>query len=212
MVRQHHQVNGHEFEQTLGDSEGKGSLACCSPWGLKESHTTWWLNKNKQQRQSTYVIIDRASPGSVVKNPPACRRCRLGPWVGKIPRRRNWQTILVLLPGKPHGQSSMWSTVLGVARVQRDSASETTTILAQLLTLSGTFWKTCCTIPFRTIAENNYLSKIMRKDRICLYIKKNLSQNHHIKCSHEQLSLPYVFFKCYFKLDYVAQRLINNDR
>ena len=29
--------NGHEFEQVLGDSEGQGSLACCSPWGPKES-------------------------------------------------------------------------------------------------------------------------------------------------------------------------------
>ena len=40
MVRCHHQLNGHEFEQTLGDSEGQGSLACCSPWGRKESDTT----------------------------------------------------------------------------------------------------------------------------------------------------------------------------
>ena len=30
----------HEFEQTLGDSEGQGSLGCCSPWGHKESDTT----------------------------------------------------------------------------------------------------------------------------------------------------------------------------
>ena len=33
----HHELNGHEFKQTLGDSEGQGSLACCSPWGRKES-------------------------------------------------------------------------------------------------------------------------------------------------------------------------------
>ena len=33
MVGWHHQLNGHEFEQTPGDSEGQGSLACCSPWG-----------------------------------------------------------------------------------------------------------------------------------------------------------------------------------
>ena len=32
MVGRHHQLNGHEFEQTLGDGEGQGSLACCSPW------------------------------------------------------------------------------------------------------------------------------------------------------------------------------------
>ena len=40
MVGWHHWFNGHEFERTLGDSEGQGSLACCSPWGCKESNTT----------------------------------------------------------------------------------------------------------------------------------------------------------------------------
>ena len=40
MVRYHHQLNGHELEQTLGDSEGHGSLVCCSPRGLKELVTT----------------------------------------------------------------------------------------------------------------------------------------------------------------------------
>ena len=38
----HHQLSGHEFEQTLRDREG--SLACCSPWGHKESDTTERLN------------------------------------------------------------------------------------------------------------------------------------------------------------------------
>ena len=33
-------TNGHEFEQTMGDSEGQGSLACCSPWGHEELDTT----------------------------------------------------------------------------------------------------------------------------------------------------------------------------
>ena len=40
--------NGHEFEKTLGDSEGQGSLACCSSWGHKESDTTWQLNNRKR--------------------------------------------------------------------------------------------------------------------------------------------------------------------
>ena len=35
MVGRHHQLDGHEFEQTLGHSEGQGSLACCSPWDRK---------------------------------------------------------------------------------------------------------------------------------------------------------------------------------
>ena len=40
MVGRHHQLNGHEFEQTPGNREGQGSLARCSPWGPKESNTT----------------------------------------------------------------------------------------------------------------------------------------------------------------------------
>ena len=40
MVGQHPRLNGHEFEQTLEDSEEQGSLECCSPWGCKESDMT----------------------------------------------------------------------------------------------------------------------------------------------------------------------------
>ena len=40
MVGWHHQLNGHESEQTPGDSEGQGGLACYSSWGHKESDTT----------------------------------------------------------------------------------------------------------------------------------------------------------------------------
>ena len=39
MVGWHHLLNGHEFEQTQGESEGQGSLMCCSSWGHKESNT-----------------------------------------------------------------------------------------------------------------------------------------------------------------------------
>ena len=41
----HHWLNGHEFEQALGAGDGQGSLACCSPWGLKASDTAEWLNR-----------------------------------------------------------------------------------------------------------------------------------------------------------------------
>ena len=46
MVGWHHRLNGHDLEQTLGDCEGQGSPACCSPWGRKESDMTNWLNDN----------------------------------------------------------------------------------------------------------------------------------------------------------------------
>ena len=52
MVRWHHRLDGHEFEQTLWDSEGQGSLVCCSPWGCKELDTAEWLSNN-----STYIRV-----------------------------------------------------------------------------------------------------------------------------------------------------------
>ena len=44
MVGWHHRLNGHEFEQTPGHSEGQGSLVCYSPWGLKKLDRTERLN------------------------------------------------------------------------------------------------------------------------------------------------------------------------
>ena len=46
MVGWHHRLNGHEFQQTLGDGEGQGSPVCCSPRGHKESDTIEWLNNS----------------------------------------------------------------------------------------------------------------------------------------------------------------------
>ena len=46
MVRWHHQLNGHEFEQSPGNGEGQGGLACYSPWGRKVSDMTELLNNN----------------------------------------------------------------------------------------------------------------------------------------------------------------------
>ena len=40
MVGWHHRHNGHQFDQAPGDGEGQGSLACCNPWGCKESDMT----------------------------------------------------------------------------------------------------------------------------------------------------------------------------
>ena len=42
----YHWLNGHEFEQAVGDGEGQEGLACCSPWGLKESNVIEWLKNN----------------------------------------------------------------------------------------------------------------------------------------------------------------------
>ena len=83
MVRYHHQLNGPEYKQTPGDSEGQRSLVCCSPWGCKESDMTEWLNW---------------TGGSVSKEISLqCRRPGFDAWVGKIPCIR----------GEFHGQRNV---------------------------------------------------------------------------------------------------------
>ena len=54
MVVWYHQLNGHEFEQALGDGEGQGSLVCCSSWGRKKLDMTEWLNTTT----TTKVLMD----------------------------------------------------------------------------------------------------------------------------------------------------------
>ena len=66
MIGWHHQLNGHELEQTPGDSERQGSLACCSPWGHKESDTMEQLNNN---------------------NTCSCKRCRQ---MQRLPCTTSW--------------------------------------------------------------------------------------------------------------------------
>ena len=56
MAGWHHQLNGHEFEQTSGDGEGQGSLVCCSPWGPKELDRTEQLN-NKVKLRVIGIIV-----------------------------------------------------------------------------------------------------------------------------------------------------------
>ena len=51
MVWWHHWLSGHEFEQTRGDNGGQSSLACCSPWGLKDADTIYWLNNNNNNNK-----------------------------------------------------------------------------------------------------------------------------------------------------------------
>ena len=53
MVGWHHSFNGRELGQALGDGEGQGSLACCSPWGRKESDTTERLNNSNNTCKET---------------------------------------------------------------------------------------------------------------------------------------------------------------
>ena len=57
MVGWQHQLNGREFEQASGDSEGQESLVCCSPWGCKESDTSEGLNNNTWRHRPFNLAI-----------------------------------------------------------------------------------------------------------------------------------------------------------
>ena len=57
MVRWHHQLNGHELEQTPGNSGGQRSPACCSPGGHRESDMTSWLNNNHHHLRDGIIMI-----------------------------------------------------------------------------------------------------------------------------------------------------------
>ena len=57
MVGWHHQLNGHEFEKTLGDSGGQRRLVCYSLWGHKESDMTWRPNNNNKFRVQKELIL-----------------------------------------------------------------------------------------------------------------------------------------------------------
>ena len=61
----HHRLNGHVFEQTLGVGNGHGSLACCSPWGCKESDTNERLLSLISVQSSLTLVTPRtaACPG-----------------------------------------------------------------------------------------------------------------------------------------------------
>ena len=63
MVEWHHRLNGHEFEQVPGDGEWQGSLACCSSWSHKVSHTTERLNNSNE----CYFVNKSFKPEKKVK-------------------------------------------------------------------------------------------------------------------------------------------------
>ena len=62
MVKWHHQLDGHEFEQTPGVGDGQGSLACCSPWGCKRLDMTEQLNWLKNPLFSPSMVFEAVLP------------------------------------------------------------------------------------------------------------------------------------------------------
>ena len=71
MVGWHHWLNGHDFEQTLGDTEGQVSLMCCSPWGRRVRHN-WATEQQQNIYQNIYwerTIGNKFQPLSAPANP-----------------------------------------------------------------------------------------------------------------------------------------------
>ena len=90
MVGWHHRLNGLEFEQAPRGGDGQRNLACCSPWGHKESDTTDWLNwtdplQLEKKWQPNSVFLPGKSHG---------RRSLAGhsPWGCRV--RHDWGTEL----------------------------------------------------------------------------------------------------------------------
>ena len=125
----HHQLNGHEFEQTPGDSEGQESLVCYSQWGGKESDRTSWLTNNKitimrilnSHVPDGYRIclnipfyqsinnVNQWSPVGSNDKESACNAGGLG-WIpvpGRFPWKREWLPTPVFLSGEFHGHRSL---------------------------------------------------------------------------------------------------------
>ena len=75
VVGWNHQLNGHEFEQTPGDSEGQGSLVCCSPRGYKELDTTETeqqqiLSIQNEESVLTHNLVSFVTPGDKCSKDP----------------------------------------------------------------------------------------------------------------------------------------------
>ena len=70
MVGRHHRLNGHEFEQAPAVGDGQGSLACCGPWGRKESNMTEQLNwKHPRSLPEDFLTANEAKmPTPVLTN------------------------------------------------------------------------------------------------------------------------------------------------
>ena len=86
MAGWHHRLSGHEFEQAPGDGEGQGGLACCSPWGRRESDTTERLNSNKPKMGLLWWFSDKES---------ACQAGHAGfiPGSGRSPGEGNGNSL-----------------------------------------------------------------------------------------------------------------------
>ena len=103
MIRQYHQLNGYEFEQTPGDSGRQRSLACCTPWGHKEWDTSWQCNIIKIEAN----VLCQGLPQWLGGKEPNVKKCGFNSWVRKISWKRARQPSPVFLLGESHEQRNL---------------------------------------------------------------------------------------------------------
>ena len=141
MVGWPHRLNGHGFEQSPRDSERQGSLACCSPWGRKESDTTVRLNNNKTSSSTAAMFVTGGNK---------CKRC----YPHKVPgsggnTKPRYRRLKLKNVSQTGGQCEVWGTEQYLKPWRRGSScprrhsrgpssAPTTLISVQLLFLPGT--------------------------------------------------------------------------
>ena len=125
MVGWLHWLDGCEFEQALGVGVGQGSLAYCSPWGRKESHTSWQLK---------WTELMGFTGGSVVKNPPANSGdvCSI-PGSGRSPGEGTGYPLQYSCLENPMDGGAWWAIVLGITNSWKWLNDSTTQICFLLL-------------------------------------------------------------------------------
>ena len=103
MVGWHHRLDGHEFVQTPGDSEGQGILAYCGPWGCKELDKTEQMNNNNRRSECS------PEEGVLLKANEHLKRCFLPVSLGKcklthsaIPPQREQQKPVTRIKEQHH--------------------------------------------------------------------------------------------------------------
>ena len=76
----HHQLNGHEFEQTQGDSEGQGSLECCSPWGSRVGHNLATEHHHHMWTALAEEYAAASLPGGMLQSHLSCTAAQKWIW------------------------------------------------------------------------------------------------------------------------------------
>ena len=112
MAREYHRCNEHELDQTLGDGEGQGGLACYSPWCHKESNMTGWLNDNsisahKLNKQDDNIQLSHTPSPNLNQLVVPCPVLTIASWSAYrfLRRQVRWSEIPISLRiCDPHNQ------------------------------------------------------------------------------------------------------------